>query len=349
MEAYAEAVCRELDLRRDYLGCQRIHSVYFGGGTPTRLAIRLLGRICRSIYDSFEVDGDAEVTIEANPDDLCGEFADALRALPFNRLSIGVQSFDDALLAKARRRHTAVQAAEAFARARAAGFGNISIDLIYGFPGETLEMWESDVRQAVALRPEHVSAYALAFEPGTPLYREKAAGRVEETGEDLYLAMYELATGTLRGSGYEHYEISNFALPGHRAAHNSSYWNGTHYLGAGPGAHSYNGASRRRNLPDVMRYIEGNGCAPHESETLDDAAKYDEMVMTRLRTCEGIDLAALGSEFGRARLEYLMRNARRHIGAGLLEECGCGGRRMLRLTRRGVFVSDGVMSDLMAE
>ncbi len=347
-EAYVEKACGEMRLRRDYLGGAHVNGVYFGGGTPTRLSIPMLGRLCDCIYDNFEVDKDAEITVEANPDDLCDEYVSGLRDLPFNRVSMGVQSFNDALLAGIHRRHSAAQAEEAFERLRGAGIGNISIDLIYGLPGETVEQWEADVEKAVELRPEHISAYALTYESGTPLYKRLQAGEIAEADEDSYLLMYGLLTDRLRQAGYEHYEISNFALNGRRAVLNSSYWKGEPYIGIGPGAHSYNGTVRRCNIPDVERYVVAQGDVPHETESLDAGTCYDEMVMTRLRTCDGLDTGEVERVFGKERYEYLMRNAAPAIRRGLLEEYELDGRHIVRLTRKGIFVSDEVISDLMA-
>lgn len=348
MEKYTARVCVELSARKKYPGSGKISSVYFGGGTPSRLEIRQLKRLFDCICDNFEIADGAEITVEANPDDLCDEYVQALRTLPFNRVSMGVQSFNDNLLAVINRRHTAQQAVDTFNRLRGAGFGNISIDLIYGLPGETLAMWENDVVKAITMKPEHVSAYALTYEPGTLLYRRRRAGEIAEADEDLYVSMYGLLMDRLNEAGYEHYEISNFSLPGRRAVHNSSYWTGEPYLGVGPGAHSYDDVSRRCNTPDVMSYISSDGDVPHESELLDMDTRYDEMVMTRLRTREGIDLGLVRDEFGGQRLDYLMENAARSIAAGQLEEYECKGRRMLRLTRKGIFVSDEIMSDMMA-
>ena len=351
-KAYVKALCNELKLRSGYLSSNGqslpVETVYWGGGTPSTLGTGLMEEVFDTLYATFPVVQDAEITLEANPDDLSAEKIKAFSKLPFNRLSMGIQTFSDDKLTFLNRRHTGQQAIDAVKACQDAGFDNISIDLIYGLPGETLAMWENDVVKAITMKPEHVSAYALTYEPGTLLYRRRRAGEIAEADEDLYVSMYGLLMDRLNEAGYEHYEISNFALPGRRAVHNSSYWTGEPYLGVGPGAHSYDGVSRRCNTPDVMSYISSDGDVPHESELLDMDTRYDEMVMTRLRTREGIDLGLVRDEFGGQRLDYLMENAARSIAAGQLEEYECKGRRMLRLTRKGIFVSDEIMSDMMA-
>lgn len=346
-ERYVARVCRELVERRGYICGAQVTGVYLGGGTPTRLTTAQLRRICHAVFANFNVAAGAEVTLEANPDDLSLEYVAALRTLPFNRVSMGVQSFSDGQLRAVGRRHTAAQAVEAYGRLRRAGFANVSLDLIYGFPGESMAMWQRDVEQAVALRPEHLSAYALTYEPGTPLTKKLNAGELAEAGEDTYINMYAFLVDRLVQAGYEHYEISNFAQPGRRAVLNSLYWKGECYLGVGPGAHSFDGRSRRANACDVEAYAAAKGDVPNDTELLDDATMYDEMVMTRLRTCEGLELSEVAGRFGRERLDYLLANAQAPLAAGLLELYCEGERRMLRFTKKGIFVSDGIMSDLM--
>lgn len=344
---YVARLCVEAAERNDYLGGKPVSSVYFGGGTPSQLSIGELSDIFAALKANFQIDSGAEITMEVNPDDITPAYAAALRSLPVNRISMGVQSFHDSLLGAIHRRHTAEGAVEAYNMLRKAGFDNISIDLIYALPGETLEQWGEDLRRAIALRPEHVSAYALSFEEGTPLYARLGRGEVAELSEDSYAQMYAMLIKALCSAGYEHYEISNFALPGRRARHNSSYWTGAPYLGLGAGAHSFDGDSRRVNLPDVAKYISAER-VPCESERLTAAEEYDEMVMTRLRTCEGISLPALEARFGREARSYIMSMAESYIASGKLKIEGLGGGDLrLKLTEEGVLISDAIISDLM--
>ncbi len=343
---YVKRLCGEIAERKDFFGFPEVSSVYLGGGTPSQLSIEDLSGIFDALRRNFRILPDAEITMEANPDDISGEYAAALRKTPVNRISMGVQSFSDKLLREIHRRHSAAGAAESYEILRNAGFGNISIDLIYALPGQTDAMWEKDLETAIALRPEHISAYALSFEEGTPLYAKLKKGDIGEADEEQYINMYAMLVEKLKGAGYEHYEISNFALPGKRARHNSSYWTGEKYLGLGAGAHSFNGVSRRINLPEIQKYI---SCAnvPHETETLTTANKYDEMVMTRLRTCEGINLEKAEQLFGAEATDYLVRSAKPYIDCGKMELVSTQGGKRLKLTESGVFVSDEIISDLM--
>lgn len=338
---YVDALLAELRMRRDELPLARVHSIYIGGGTPSQLPARALAAILNEVCRLFPVDSDAEVTVEANPDDVTPEWLAALSHTPVNRLSMGVQSFDDALLRLIRRRHTAQQAVCAVEQAARHGISNVSIDLIYGLPTQTMEQWQADVRQALALDVQHLSAYSLSYEEGTPLWRMLEQGRIEEADEELSLCMYEHLIDSTRDAGLTHYEISNFCRPGRHSQHNSAYWHGVPYLGFGPGAHSYDGMRTRRwNLSDLKGYVQAAGSMPpHQSEVLTDDELYDETVMTRLRTSEGLSLDLLTASY-RA---YCMAQAEPHLRAGRLEQAGS----TIRLTRQGIFTSNDIISDLM--
>lgn len=338
---YVDALLAELRMRRDELPLARVHSIYIGGGTPSQLPARALAAILNEVCRLFPVDSDAEVTVEANPDDVTPEWLAALSHTPVNRLSMGVQSFDDALLRLIRRRHTAQQAVCAVEQAARHGISNVSIDLIYGLPTQTMEQWQADVRQALALDVQHLSAYSLSYEEGTPLWRMLEQGRIEEADEELSLRMYEHLIDSTRAAGFTHYEISNFCRPGRHSQHNSAYWHGVPYLGFGPGAHSYDGMRTRRwNLSDLKGYVQAAGSMPpHQSEVLTDDELYDETVMTRLRTSEGLSLDLLTAAY-RA---YCMAQAEPHLRAGRLEQAGS----TIRLTRQGIFTSNDIISDLM--
>ena len=338
---YVDALLAELRMRRDELPLARVHSIYIGGGTPSQLPARALSGILNEVCRLFPVDSDAEVTVEANPDDMTPEWLAALSHTPVNRLSMGVQSFDDALLRLIRRRHTAQQAVCAVEQAARHGISNVSIDLIYGLPTQTMEQWQADVCQALALDVQHLSAYSLSYEEGTPLWRMLEQGRIEEADEELSLCMYEHLIDSTRAAGFTHYEISNFCRPGRHSQHNSAYWHGVPYLGFGPGAHSYDGMRTRRwNLSDLKGYVQAAGSMPpHQSEVLTDDELYDETVMTRLRTSEGLSLDLLTAAY-RA---YCMAQAEPHLRAGRLEQAGS----TIRLTRQGIFTSNDIISDLM--
>lgn len=338
---YVDALLAELRMRRDELPLARVHSIYIGGGTPSLLPVKALAGILNEVCRLFPVDSDAEVTVEANPDDVTPEWLAALSHTPVNRLSMGVQSFDDALLRLIRRRHTAQQAVCAVEQAARHGISNVSIDLIYGLPTQTMEQWQADVRQALALDVQHLSAYSLSYEEGTPLWRMLEQGRIEEADEELSLRMYEHLIDSTRAAGFTHYEISNFCRPGRHSQHNSAYWHGVPYLGFGPGAHSYDGMRTRRwNLSDLKGYVQAAGSMPpHQSEVLTDDELYDETVMTRLRTSEGLSLDLLTAAY-RA---YCMAQAEPHLQAGRLEQAGS----TIRLTRQGIFTSNDIISDLM--
>ena len=346
-QRYVDAVCREMELRGER---RDIQTIYLGGGTPSQLTadqLRQLFIYINKVYKfpppSGGVGGGVEVTIECNPDDITPEYAEALSQLPVNRVSMGAQTFDDQRLHFLHRRHTANQVQQAVSRLREAGICNISIDLMYGFPGETLSQWERDIDSALSLDVEHLSAYCLSIEEGTPLYKlhKRDGSFCVICDEETERQMYYLLIDRLTAAGYEHYEISNFAKLGFRSRHNSSYWTDVPYIGLGAAAHSYDGQQRRWNIDDINVYIKGieNSEPAYDYELIDDTTRYNDRVMLALRTCEGLDLQSLTP----ADRDYLLSLADRYIADGLLSNDG----RRLRLTRNGLFVSDMVISDLM--
>lgn len=343
---YVEALIAEARLRKAELNGKPVKTLYMGGGTPSQLPLLLLARLIDGLKATLDLNAVQEFTLEANPDDVTPEWSAAVRALGVNRVSMGVQSFQDAVLRLVGRRHTARQAIDAVASLRHAGIDNISIDLIYGLPGQTLETWAESVRQAVDLRPQHISAYGLTYEPGTRLWQQRECGEVVEASEDQYLDMYRILVGLLQVAGYEHYEISNFALPGYRSRHNSSYWTETPYLGLGAAAHSYDGTMRRSNPADLCGYIRRitSGQPACQVEDLAWWERYDERVMLGLRTADGVDAHRLRSDFGDKAWAHFVSEARRHIDAGNMV-CTDDGRYIL--TSEGIVLSDSVMRDLM--
>ena len=338
--SYVSALKREMLLRRTEIDASRVPSLYIGGGTPSQLPASLLLEVFQAITDNFMLADDAEVTIEVNPDDVTPQLIDTLRQTSVNRISMGVQTFSDELLRFLNRRHTSAQALRAVQLFREAGYDNISLDLIYGLPSQTLEDWKHDVQQLLSLDVPHISAYALSYEEGTPLSKMLADGSVEETSDELSWQMYEYLMNEAKASGMVHYEISNFAKPGMCAKHNSSYWDGSPYLGLGPGAHSYDGENiRRSNDMSLKDYIQASADVPHETEVLTPEERYDELVMTRLRTVRGLAFDLLTPE----QKSYCLQMAEPHILNGsLLKE-----KDTLRLSRKGIFISNRILSDLM--
>ena len=344
-DAYVDALVDEMSLRRKYI--TKVDTVYFGGGTPSLMSAKDFVRIFSSINKLFDLSNCAEITVEINPDDITPEYADALAELPFNRVSIGIQTFDDDELHFLNRRHDALQAVEAVKRCQDAGFTNISIDLIYGLPGQTLSSWDKNLECALALGVPHISAYHLIYEENTPITQLKDTGKIIPVDEDTSLLLFSRLIERLSVSGYEHYEISNFSLPGDRSRHNSSYWDGTAYLGLGPFAHSYNGCDEREwNIASLPAYLEGirNRSPRVTSERLDLPTRYNEYIITRLRTKEGFLSSELERRFGKELFAYCLRQAERYIASGMLlrEEND-----RIRLSEKGIFVSDSIMCDLM--
>ena len=342
---YVRALCEELRIRKDYLQEEDIETIYLGGGTPSQLSQKELESIFTTIYNIYKVKEDAEITLEANPDDLTPEYVSMLCQLPINRISMGIQTFQENTLKLLHRRHTAQQAVEAFYRCREAGFQNISIDLMYGLPGETLETWIHDLKQAIDLHPEHISAYHLIYEEGTVLWKLREECQVKEADEDLSVSLFSTLIDMLTQAGYQHYEISNFCLPGLHSQHNSSYWTGKNYLGCGPSAHSYNGFSRQWNVASLDKYMTGisSGQPDFELEELDLYTRYNDFVITSIRTCWGMPLSRLQTEYSEELYHYCLRMAKPHLEQGLLELQD----EVLKLTSKGIFVSDGIMSDLL--
>ena len=342
---YVRTLCEELRIRKDYLQEEDIETIYLGGGTPSQLSQKELESIFTTIYNIYKVKENAEITLEANPDDLTPEYVTMLRQLPINRISMGIQTFQENTLKLLHRRHTAQQAVEAFYRCREAGFQNISIDLMYGLPGETLETWIHDLRQAIDLHPEHISAYHLIYEEGTVLWKLREECQVKEADEDLSVSLFSTLIDMLTQAGYQHYEISNFCLPGLHSQHNSSYWTGKKYLGCGPSAHSYNGFSRQWNVASLDKYMTGisSGQPDFELEELDLYTRYNDFVITSIRTCWGMPLSRLQTEYGEELYHYCLRMAKPHLEQGVLQLQD----EVLKLTSKGIFVSDGIMSDLL--
>lgn len=358
---YVDALCKEMELRPaiQALGDNYpIETIYLGGGTPSQLSDGHLQQIFTKLKETY---GDLfsknmEITMECNPDDVTPDFCKALGKLPVNRVSMGAQTFSDQRLQFLRRRHNTTEVKEAVSLLRKTGIANISIDLMFGFPKENIEDWKYDILQALQLGVEHISAYSLMYEEGTPLYKMLEQGKIEEIDEELSRNMYDTLIDMLTLSGYEHYEISNFAKPGYCSRHNSSYWNETPYIGLGAAAHSYRRArnqsgkmevTRSWNINNIQQYINSihQAILPSEKENLDLTTRYNDLITTALRTSNGIDLKKTEKEFGKSYLEKLLHEANSKIQRGLMKIDNKNYR--LSLTREGIYISDDIMGDFM--
>ena len=342
MDDYCRALERHLAEVAPQAECHKADTVYFGGGTPSYLGAERLCRLLGSIRKLYKVDKHAEITLEANPDSATDRKAlKRLRKAGFNRLSLGVQSMDDALLQTIGRIHTRQQVQEAVAAARKAGFKNLSLDLIYGLPGQTMEGWEKTLSDAVGLHPEHLSCYGLKLEEGTPLYRRQ--GELTFPDEDMQADMYLYAVEFLKQCGYEQYEISNFAKPGFASRHNLKYWLMQEYAGFGPGAHSDFGNVRYGYARDLERYLKGE-LVLQESETVDADEREREYLMLRLRTVQGVDPREFEYRF-RQRFAPLAALLQQCAREGLAEQDGNG----WHLTAKGFLVSNRIIGLLQDE
>jgi oxygen-independent coproporphyrinogen-3 oxidase len=339
-----QAMTKELELQKDYLEGAALETIYFGGGTPSMLTADELFRIMNDTSRYYTIMPGAEITVECNPDDLSRSKLLDLASLGVNRLSVGIQSFDDSVLRYFNRAHTAQESLNCVNDAREAGFENISLDLIYGIPGQSNEAWIESLRKTCELAPEHISAYALTIEEKTVFGRRHAKGMLtplpdERVAEQFEALMLEMAT-----AGYEHYEISNFSKPGRHSRHNASYWEQKAYLGIGPSAHSYDGRSRQHNIANNALYIKSvlAGKVPFERETLGREMLINEYIMTRLRTAGGLDLGLLKAmhnfdlmEVHRRYVEELIRMDKVHISGNVM-----------RLSNQGKLLADKISSDL---
>ena len=331
-DEYVQALLQEIEARRDEAG-EAIRTIYIGGGTPSQLEPIAIHHILRAIHAPEAT----EVTMEVNPADLTPKYIEEIRQYGINRLSIGVQSFQDDLLKVLGRRHTAAQAIDAVHMAQKAGFDNLSIDLMYALPTQTIDAWKADIEEALRLNVQHISTYGLIYEEGTALTQRRDAGEITPIDEDTENDMYDHLCTRLQQAGYKHYEVSNVALPGYEAQHNSSYWDGTPYVGVGAGAHSYIGRERSWNPDDLEAYIQGILAhnLQREKETLTDEDLYNERVMLGLRTCRGV-LEPL-SDQSRANIEAYTRD-------NLLRRTGDG---RIVATQQGLHILNRIIEDLM--
>ncbi len=344
--ALVDAICKEIFLQKDYLPDKTLQTIYFGGGTPSLLTEVELVQIFDTIYAHFSASPTAEITLEANPDDLTAEKLAMLRRY-VNRLSIGIQTFDETTLRWMNRAHTAADAEACVRLAREAGFENISVDLIYGIPNRDASFWHIDLQKALALKVPHLSAYALTIEPETAFGRWQQKGKLLPADEALAAGQFEELTRALTTAGYEHYEISNFAQPGQYARHNTAYWQRRPYLGVGPSAHSYNGHSRQYNIANNSRYIADikQNKLPATVEQLTTADQVNEYLLTGLRTQWGCSLAELNTLLTADFAQQQTRDLTDMYKSGWLVRDDD----RLRLTEAGKLFADRVASTLFVE
>ncbi|CAM4250212.1 radical SAM family heme chaperone HemW [Gillisia limnaea] len=338
-----DMLCKELELRKDELPGKEVQTIYFGGGTPSLLASKELDQLFDTIFSNYRVAENAEITLEANPDDLSREKLELLKASKINRLSIGVQSFFGEDLKLMNRAHNATEALESIQMAKKY-FDNISIDLIYGIPDMSEERWKKNIEIALELGLPHFSCYALTVEPNTALKKFIDKGIIKPVDDDAAKAHFEILTKTLKVAGFVHYEFSNFGKPGYFSQNNTAYWTGKPYLGIGPSAHSYDGESRKWNVNNNTLYIKSlqKGSIPAEAEKLSVKDKYNEYVMTHLRTMWGVSPEEVRERFGEVFKEYLLEQATQHLNEGFLKmEHG-----NLHVTEKAKFLSDGIAADL---
>jgi len=346
MSAMVQAITKEAWLRKDYL-TEPVSTIYFGGGTPSMLPVEDITLQIDAFRTLFKVGADAEITLEANPDDITAEKLAAWKSAGINRLSIGVQSFIEADLEWMNRAHNAAQAQQSIQLAQQAGFNNITIDLIYGTPTLTDEQWQQNVQTAIELNIPHLSCYALTVEPKTALDKMIAAHTMANVDPEKQGRHFELLMQWLKEAGYEHYEISNFARPGMRSRHNSSYWQGKPYLGLGPSAHSFNGSSRQWNVANNALYINSmeDGTVPFEIEELTPTQQLNEYIMTSLRTMEGLALQRVGERWGSEDAARIMSESGVFLNEGKMTHKN----NHLVLTNKGRLFADGIAADLFKD
>ncbi len=337
-----DALCQELVLRKNEIS-ETVETIYFGGGTPSLLTAEELDQIFESIFQNYAVSKDAEITLEANPDDLSEEKIEELSKTKINRLSIGVQSFFEEDLKLMNRAHNSEEALKSIELAKQK-FENISIDLIYGIPGMSDFRWKKNLEIALSLKIPHISAYALTVEPKTALAKFIRTGKIKPVDDDVAKQHFEILTKTLDNANFEHYEFSNFGRSGYFSRNNLAYWHGKKYLGIGPSAHSYNGNQRSWNVSNNIKYIANiqQNSLPNEFEILSETDKYNEFVMTRLRLRQGIQVSEIEEKFGKEKKEYLMKESKPYLKRDLLLlENG-----FLKISSEGKFLSDGIAAEL---
>ncbi len=342
---YINALNHEARLRRNYLGAQSVSTIYIGGGTPSVLQADEIKSILDNIVENFKIDKNPEVTIEVNPDDISDEFLEGLKKTMVNRISVGIQSWRDQDLSLMNRRHTASVAAMALEKIFDAAYENVTIDLMYGLPGMKTADWASNLDISFSYGIKHLSAYHLTIEAGTMLNRMKQKGMLTEIDEDESTSQFQVLIEKAEAAGFIQYEISNFSLPGFLSIHNSNYWKQVSYLGLGPSAHSFNGYSRQWNIRDVNKYIKAieSDSPLFDKEELDRKTRFNEYIMTSLRTMWGINLDYVEDIFDKEGYDYIRNLSGKFIDYGLMRQ----EKQTLVLTNQGKMISDNIISELM--
>lgn len=342
-EAMIEALIQEMILRKDEFKNEVVDCIYFGGGTPSVLETSEINLLIDTVYKNYQISDSPEITLEANPDDLSEAKIKALNASAINRLSIGVQSFFEEDLKLMNRAHNAQEAMDCITLSRK-HFHNISIDLIYGIPQMSDTRWIENIEKALALEVPHISAYALTVEPKTALENFIKKGIIPPVEDEVAQQHHAILVDKMEAAGYENYEFSNFGKPNFHSRNNTAYWEGKRYIGIGPGAHSYNGMRRAWNVSNNPKYIKSitENQLPQDIEELTTTDRYNEYVMTRLRTQQGLSLAKVKDVFGEKLHTYLLQQAQPHINNHFLFQEGD----RLYVTKKGKFLSDGIASDL---
>ena len=346
MQGYVDALTKEIANRAKVYFDRKVVSVFFGGGTPTTLSIPMLEQLMAAVFENWDIAEDAEITTEANPGTLDREMAEALKKMGFNRLSMGVQAWQNRLLKSLGRIHTIESFQENFKVVREAGFENVNTDLMFALPEQTMADWQETVQNMVAMNPEHISAYSLIIEEGTPFYDRYEKGELTPAEEDLDREMYRWTVEYLAENGYEQYEISNFAKNGRQSRHNRIYWQAEEYLGMGLGSHSYMNGERFHNIYDLQDYIRADGDVSLLKEEVEVISREDalaEFMFLGLRLTEGVSFARFEERFGEEMKNIYGSQIKKLVKDGLLTEDGKG----IRLTERGTDISNVVFEEFL--
>jgi len=342
---FIKTLKKEILLRKNFTEGEKIETIYFGGGTPSVLKKEELEDILFFLKNEFPVSPDAEITVEANPDDLTPGYLNAIFESGINRLSIGIQSFQDEHLKKMNRRHSAKQAVDSILNAEKTGFQNISADLIYGLPNLTIKEWKQSLNEIFQLPVNHLSAYHLTYHEGTPFFTWLKKGTLKELSEQESVEQFNVLMDKCTEAGFEQYEISNFARDQRYSTHNTAYWTGETYLGLGPSAHSFNGRVRSWNVAHVESYIKAieKGSSFFQQEKLSGNDRYNEYILTHIRTKCGVSLKYIREHFGEEKANLFRKDIEKYVKNNLLVEQNGS----LKITRKGLFISDDIMANLM--
>lgn len=342
---FIKALKHEIELQKNYLEGEKIETIYFGGGTPSVLNGKEINNLLKKLSEIHEITDNPEITLEVNPDDIDMDYVCEIKTTPVNRLSIGIQSFSDEDLLLLNRRHNKRHAINAVKLSQSAGFSNISIDLIYGIPGMSVENWKKNLKQAFEFNVQHISAYFLTFEPGTVIAQLIEKGEITPLEEEENVEQYSVLLEQMVQNHFIPYEISNFCKEDYFSKHNTNYWKQEKYLGLGPSAHSYNGHSRQWNIADNDKYIKSlkRDSLVFEREILDPKRKYNDYILTSLRTMWGVDLKYLEEEFSKEARDYCVSLAKRLLEYGMIDIKN----ESLILTKQGKFIADNIIAELL--